>query len=81
MIYYKVNPKKDQTPVYRVKGKQLINDGYILVGNELYTGKELTKMFGNRMIKETFEDTFEKVNVSKKKVYWFFGARFEMEKE
>lgn len=46
--------------------------GYETVKNELITEKELQKHFPIVPI-----DCFRIVNVSKKKTYWFFGARFE----
>lgn len=81
MKFYRVKPKADQLQVWKVdeKRNRLICDGYVLVGNELYTEKELTKMFATRMIKATFEDTFEEISISKRNTYWFFGCRFENE--
>ena len=46
--------------------------GYTTVKNELVTQKERDTKF--RYLMDT---VFEKVDVSKKKTYWLFGARFE----
>jgi hypothetical protein len=62
MIYYKVPEKMDQ--------KRTAN-GTIFVKNELLTKKQLDKMGGN-------PEQFEKVEISQRKIYWFFGARFAM---
>lgn len=70
MTYYRVKPQYDNF--------RLIRDHEyhgILIANELYTGKELVKnkiLFCHRVE----PDFFEKVEISKKKIYWFFGARF-----
>lgn len=74
MIYYKVKPEHDSKTkyIYFEKGGfsyQIKPDG-ILVGNELYTPKEREKIANT-------DKYFEKVEVSKRKTYWFFGARFE----
>jgi hypothetical protein len=45
-------------------------DGSILVRNELYTAKELEKY---RIPKSYLEE----VEISRKKIYFFFGARFQ----
>lgn len=70
MTYYRVKPQYDNF--------RLIRDHKyhgILIANELYTGKELVKkkiLFCYRVE----PDFFEKVEISRKKIYWFFGARF-----
>lgn len=74
MIYYKVKAEYDNKPLLRYKEKNgfsyWINDGGILIGNELFTPKEREKL----AVKDC---CFEKVEISKNKTYWFFGARFE----
>ena len=54
----------------------------ILVANELYTIKEFEKLRYNFMkmggSTQQLKDKFELVDISKNKVYWFFGARFAM---
>ena len=67
MLYYKVKPQYDNC--YK---NPKIHDGNIYVANELYTEKEVQKQSLNR-------NFLEPVEVSKKKVYWFFGARFAAE--
>ena len=74
MTYYKVKPefdnKRKQKPY---KKGYLVYDG-IWIGNELYTEKEL-----QRMEKEGYRvdySIFDKVQIKKTDVYWFFGARF-----
>lgn len=70
MTYYRVKPQHDNF--------RLIRDHKyhgILIANELYTGKELVKK--NILLCYRVEpDFFEKVEISRKKIYWFFGARF-----
>lgn len=67
MLYYKVKPQYDNC----CKNPK-IHDGNIYVANELYTEKEVQNQNLNRSF-------LEPVEVSKKKVYWFFGARFAAE--
>jgi hypothetical protein len=67
MVYYRVKPEYDNVPY---------NDKHdFLIANELWTEKELTRnrvLFGRKI---TF-DCFERVEISRRKIYWFFGARF-----
>lgn len=72
MKYYKVRPEFDN--------KQVARNGYYLVGNELYTPAELRRLetrykayYRNPL---NFSRMFEEVEVSKRTVYFFFGARF-----
>lgn len=60
MKYYRIKKEHDNR-------RRL--DGSILIGNELYTEKELNKY----KIPEAYCNIVE---ISKKKVYFFFGARF-----
>ena len=60
MKYYKVKAEADN---------KKRNDGSIYVANELYTEREADKLNLNKNFLEVIE-------VSKKSVYWFFGARF-----
>lgn len=60
MTYYKVKPEFDQ---------KKRRDGSILIANELYTPRE----------KERFnisDKAVDPVEISRKVVYFFFGARF-----
>ena len=64
MTYYKVKPEFDQ---------KKRRDGSILIANELYTPRE----------KERFnisDKAVDPVQVLRKAVYFFFGARFGGEK-
>lgn len=72
MLYMKVKESADNF---------VINKNFdFLVGNELYTIKEFEKIRNGFIAmgrnQETLNDKFDFVNVSKKKVYFFFGARF-----
>lgn len=60
MLYYRVKKEYDN--------KQR-PDGSIYVHNELYTEKEVEKYKLNKHF-------LDLVEVSKRSVYWFFGARF-----
>ena len=60
MKYYKVKKEADN---------KRRSDGNIYVANELYTEREKEKLNLN-------EAFLEVVEVSKKSIYWFFGARF-----
>lgn len=60
MLYYRIKPECDQ---------KKRRDGSILIANELYTPRE----------KERFaisDEAVDAVQVSKRSVYFFFGARF-----
>lgn len=71
MEYYKVLPQYDNRKRYRWNNHgQVVADGSILVANELYTPREFAKLANS-------PTCFEKVNISKKNTYFFFGARFE----
>ena len=70
MEYYKVLPQYDNKKRYRWNNGQRIPDGSILVANELYTPYEFAKL-------ANCPAWFEKVNISKRNIYFFFGARFE----
>ncbi len=47
--------------------------GYTTINNELLTERERNTKF-----RYLYDDCFEVVNVSKKRTYWNFGARFEI---
>ena len=70
MTYYRVKAECDNRIKYVYVGKsnRVKQDG-ILVGNELYTPAE-RKRIANAYV------YFDKVDVSPRKTYWFFGARF-----
>ena len=50
--------------------------GHTAIENELVTQKEKDTKF-----RHLSDSVFEEVEVSKKKTYWFFGARFECKGE
>lgn len=60
MIYFKIKKSADQ---------RSRKDGSFFIESELYTQKEAEKY----NIPAAYYDI---VNMSKKSVYWFFGARF-----
>lgn len=62
MNYYKVPKQMDN--------KRTAN-GTIFVAGELLTEKQALKMRANL-------DVFERTELSQRKTYWFFGARFAM---
>ena len=70
MKYYKVKKECSQKQIWH-KGRRKPS-GY-LVGNELYTEKETEKMF----INIAFKDCFDIVEISSKRTFFLFGARFE----
>jgi hypothetical protein len=73
MLYYRVKPDMDNRPLYKFVGNttKVKRDG-ILIANELYTPAE-RKQIANA------DKFFEKVEISQRKTYWFFGARFSDE--
>jgi len=62
MTYYKVPVKLDQ--------KRLKN-GWFLVANELLTEKEACRRGVNT-------EKLNRIEISRRKIYWFFGVRFEI---
>lgn len=72
MKYYRVKPEGENTYIFHhfINGKQ---DCIYLIKNELYTEKEKEKY----NIPVSY---LEEVNISRKNIYWSFGARFENKK-
>lgn len=72
MKYYRVKPENENTYIFHhfTNGKQ---DCIYLIKNELYTEKEKEKY----NIPVSY---LEEVNISRKNIYWSFGARFENKK-
>lgn len=69
MTYFRVKPQYDNAPRYIINRRgQRARDG-ILIGNELLTACERSKI-------NCTDAAFERVNVSKNRIYFFFGARF-----
>lgn len=70
MKYYRVKPEYDNKKRYIWDNEgQRVHDGTILVANELYTPAEFREI-------ANCPAWFEEIEVSKRKIYWFFGARF-----
>lgn len=70
MLYYKVKPNYDNAPKFKLTNDHRAKPDGILVGNELYTPAERAKIANGSWF-------FDEVEISRKKIYWFFGARFE----
>ena len=71
MMYYRVKGDCDNYPKFVYVGKSnKVKQSGLLVGEELYTPAERAKI-------ANADKFFEKVEVSQRKTYWFFGARFE----
>lgn len=69
MTYFRVKPQYDNAPRYIINRRgQRVRDG-ILIGNELLTACERSKI-------NCTDAAFERVSVSKNRIYFFFGARF-----
>ena len=70
MTYYRVKADCDQYPKYVWVGKSnKVRREDILIGEELYTPAERKKIANT-------DKFFDKVEVSSRKTYWFFGVRF-----
>lgn len=67
MKYYQVTEEPKGGEIYL----HSLNYWHSLVKGELYTAKELKKLNINPCSK-----FFTPVEVSRRKIYWFFGARF-----
>lgn len=73
MLYYKVKPELAGKPRWREDiSHRVVADGE-WIKDELFTVRELSYY---RLSVYAFEHGFEKVQISKKKIYWAFGARF-----
>lgn len=76
MVYYRVQPYMDNFTRWKaVPGhpgcKQI--DGF-WIAHELYTPAELRKLGYTEP-----PEFLERVEISRRKIYWFFGARFAAE--
>ena len=71
MTYYRVKPEFDNRARYKFVGhsNQKIRADGILIGGELYTGRERERI-------ANADKFFDAVEIPKNKTYWFFGARF-----
>lgn len=61
MTYYKTPELLDQ---------KRFGNGYFYIAGELFTEKQANRIGANISI-------LDKVEISQRKTYWFFGARFE----
>lgn len=69
MVYYRVLANIDNKPRFKYKrGGGLEIDGFFVAG-ELYTPREKAKYCEHLA-------NFERVEIPKSKIYFFFGARF-----
>lgn len=71
MIYYRVKPEFDNVRKFNTKRRQY--DG-IWIDSELYTPGEIKRLMKQGVFVPC--DIFEKIEISRRKTYWFFGARF-----
>lgn len=71
MTYYRVKPQYDNKTRYTWNnhGQGVANS--ILIGRELYTPREYKRL-------ANCPDWFEQVQIPKSKIYFSFGARFEI---
>ena len=72
MQYFKVKPQYDNKTRYRWNNHRQGVPYGILIANELYTPCEYKRL-------AMCPAWFDTVEIPKNKIYWFFGARFEME--
>lgn len=72
MTYLRVKPEHDNAKRYTVNNPRRVEG--MRLGNELLTPREAEHYLN-------FEAYTEPVEVSRKKVYWFFGGRFSDEYE
>lgn len=73
MVYYRVQPHMDNANRWKAvpnrPGCKQISGFW--VANELYTAAELRKLGYAEP-----PEFLERVEISRRKIYWFFGARF-----
>ena len=85
MKFYKVKPEFDGVGVYKVRRYGQIYLANSLIGNELYTEKELHKLLCGATLngRGVKDDTiiFDTVEISKRNTFWNFGCRFECRRE
>jgi hypothetical protein len=79
MKYYKVKPEYDNTALHKHDKRYSDNlrmyAGF-LIGNELFTEKELERMKKDGIC-DLWDRKFTIVEIPKSRVYFMFGARFE----
>lgn len=74
MKYYKVKPQYDNKTRYKRNNHHQSIPNSILIENELYTPHEFSQL-------TNCPAWFDIVEISKKKIYWCFGARFAVHNE
>ena len=74
MKYYKVKPQYDNKTRYTWNNHRQGVPDSILIANELYTPFEFSRL-------ANCPAWFDIVEISKRKIYWFFGARFAVHNE
>lgn len=84
MLYYRVKKEFDNVRRVRYAGRWRKAEYDVFVGGELFTPMEWKKIcdhgrviFRNRKKRVPIAEVVEAVEVSQRKIYWFFGARFE----
>lgn len=78
MRYYRVKPQYDNKRLCAINRGKYVNCGDILIARELYTVKEWEKIVKSHVFGCSPADCVEVVEIPKNKIYWFFGARFEI---
>lgn len=71
MKYYRVKPEYDNKTRYRLNRGGVCIPNSILIGNELYTAVERSKIANRKQM-------FDVIEIPKNRIYFCFGARFEM---
>lgn len=71
MKYYRVKLEYDNATRYKLNRRGVCVPDSALVGNELYTEIERSKIANRKQM-------FDIVNIPKNKTFFSFGARFEM---
>lgn len=71
MKYLMVKKEYDGFPRYILKNGRIIKN-YEFVGGELFTEKQIEKFY------KVDYKMFDEVEVSKRKIYYFFGCRFPL---
>lgn len=81
MKYYRVKKEYDNVAMRRISfgNRVVVNNCYI--GGELFTVKEMEKHQKNHLLPVALEKFTELVEIPQNKVFWSFGARFEIKGE
>lgn len=74
MKYYRVKPEFDNVRRYKLTARGVCVPDSVLIGNELYTEIEHSKIANRKQM-------FDIVNIPKNKTFFSFGARFERKQE